>query len=213
MAQPGFRPGARTRFDMAEKWTLKRRPGRNFPAILLKRDGSPLLRPHYRRRKPRHLRKHRCSPAPFRSPRLARHRSPSDSHPVAPSPSRKTFAMHSTTHFTPPTARTSDLSRVRVPSWLVATVQQKNHPTMRDPKCPLCDDMLVEVEAALNRATWNVLLTSFGSSELQIRLEKKAWMPFMTPNRSARGLYCTKCGALTIAPSIPAHRRELGLDP
>jgi hypothetical protein len=80
-------------------------------------------------------------------------------------------------------------------------------------KCPLCDDVLVEVEAGLNRATWNVLLTSFGSSELQIRLKNKGWMPFMTPSRSARGLYCTKCGALMIAPSIPAHRKELGLDP
>lgn len=80
-------------------------------------------------------------------------------------------------------------------------------------KCPLCGDLLVEVEAALNRAFWNVLLTSFGSSELQIRLENKPWMTFMTPSRNTKGLYCTKCGALTIAPSIPAHRKELGLEP
>lgn len=80
-------------------------------------------------------------------------------------------------------------------------------------KCPLCDDLLVEVEAGLNRALTNVLLTSFGSSELQIRLEDRPWMAFMTPDRNTRGLYCTRCGSLTIAPSIPAHRRELGLDP
>ena len=79
--------------------------------------------------------------------------------------------------------------------------------------CPLCKDVLVEVEAALNRSTWNVLLTSFGSSELQIRLKNKGWMAFMTPSRSAKGLYCTTCGALTIAPSISAHRKELGLEP
>jgi hypothetical protein len=53
----------------------------------------------------------------------------------------------------------------------------------------------------------------FGSSQLQIRMKSKRWMPFMNPNRSASGLYCTKCGTLTIAPSIPAHRRELKLDP
>ena len=80
-------------------------------------------------------------------------------------------------------------------------------------RCALCGDLLIEVEAALNRAWWNVLLTSFGSSELQIRIKNKRWMPFMTPSRSAKGFFCTKCGALTIAPSIPAHRKELGLEP
>lgn len=85
----------------------------------------------------------------------------------------------------------------------------KNHPA----RCPLCDDLLVEVEAALNRALWNALMTSFGSSELQIRMEKGSWMAFMRPSRSARGLYCTKCGSLTVAPSIPEHRKKLGLEP
>ena len=96
--------------------------------------------------------------------------------------------------------------------------------------CPLCGDLLIEVEAALNRTWSNVILTGWGSSQLQIRLSPKRseqtpdndpedkwdhdkqWMPFMDPDRSAAGLYCTKCGALTIAPSIPAHRKELGLD-
>lgn len=78
--------------------------------------------------------------------------------------------------------------------------------------CPLCGDALVEVETALNRTWGNSLLTGFGSSQLQMRMKKKRWTPFMNPNRSAAGLYCTKCGALTIAPSIPNHRRELGLD-
>jgi hypothetical protein len=85
----------------------------------------------------------------------------------------------------------------------------KNSPA----RCLICDDLMVEVEAALNRALWNALMTSFGSSELQIRLKGGAWMAYMRPNRSASGLYCTKCGVLTIAPSIPAHRKELGLEP
>lgn len=76
----------------------------------------------------------------------------------------------------------------------------------------MCGDVLIEVEAALNRTWSNALLTSFGSSQLQIRMKKKRWMAFMNPSRSAAGLYCTQCGALTIAPSIPAHRWELGLD-
>ncbi len=85
--------------------------------------------------------------------------------------------------------------------------------TSEPPRCPLCGDLLVEVEAGLNRVFWNVLLTCFGSSELQIRLKGRSWMAFMRPSRAARGLYCTSCGALTLAPSIPAHRKELGLDP
>lgn len=79
-------------------------------------------------------------------------------------------------------------------------------------RCPLCDDLLIEVEAALNRTWANFLLTGFGRSQLQIRLPQKPWMPFMRPDRGAQGLYCVKCGSLTIAPSIPAHRKELGLD-
>lgn len=79
-------------------------------------------------------------------------------------------------------------------------------------RCPLCDEPLEEVEAGLNRSWTNVLLTSFGSSELQIRTGGGRWWPFMRPNRNARGLYCAGCGALTLAPSIPAHRKELGLD-
>jgi hypothetical protein len=81
------------------------------------------------------------------------------------------------------------------------------------PRYPLCGDLLVEVEAALNRTWSNALFTSFGSSQLQIRMKKQHWMAFMNPSRSAAGLYCTKCGSLTIAPSISAHRKELGLDP
>ena len=80
-------------------------------------------------------------------------------------------------------------------------------------KCPVCDDILVPVEAALNRTWSNALLTSFGSSQLQIRMKDKSWMPFMNPSRAARGLYCTKCGSLTLAPSILSHRSELGLPP
>lgn len=79
--------------------------------------------------------------------------------------------------------------------------------------CSLCDDVIVEVEVGLNRALWNALLTSFGSSELQIRLKNRSWITFMKPWRGAKGLYCTRCGALTVAPSIAAHRKELGLDP
>jgi hypothetical protein len=78
--------------------------------------------------------------------------------------------------------------------------------------CPVCKDLLVEVETALNRTWLNALITGFGSSVLQIRLTNKSWMAFMDPERSAKGLYCTKCGSLTIAPSIPNHRKELGLD-
>ena len=79
--------------------------------------------------------------------------------------------------------------------------------------CSVCNDLLVEVETALNRTWSNALITGFGSSELQIRLAKKSWMAFMEPDRGAKGLYCTKCGSLTIAPSIPSHRKKLGLDP
>jgi len=80
--------------------------------------------------------------------------------------------------------------------------------------CPLCGDLLVEVEASVNRTLTNMILTGFGSSELQIRLKNDGdWMPYMRPERSAEGLLCTKCGALTVAPTIPSHREELGLDP
>lgn len=84
-----------------------------------------------------------------------------------------------------------------------------SHPT---PTCPICGDILVGVEAALNRTWFNSMLTGFGSSQLQIRVKGKGWMEFMNPSRSAAGFYCTKCGSLTIAPSIPAQRKELGLD-
>lgn len=79
--------------------------------------------------------------------------------------------------------------------------------------CPVCGDLLVEVEAALNRTWGNVLATGYGSSQLQIRLEGGDWMPFMIPDRSAKGLYCTSCGSLTVAPSIEEHRTALGLEP
>ncbi len=80
-------------------------------------------------------------------------------------------------------------------------------------KCPICDDLLIEVEAALNRTWGNVLATSFGSSVLEIRSREGEWMPFMFPGRSAKALYCTKCGSLTVAPSIKEHREKLGLEP
>jgi len=79
-------------------------------------------------------------------------------------------------------------------------------------KCPICSDLLVPVEGALNRTWSNAILTSFGSSQLQIRMANRSWMPFMNPGRSAQGLYCTKCGSLTLAPTIKKHRNELGLD-
>lgn len=58
-----------------------------------------------------------------------------------------------------------------------------------------------KVEAGLNRSWGNVILTSYGSSQLQIRQESGPWHTYMTPSRSAEGLYCTDCGALTIAPT------------
>lgn len=79
-------------------------------------------------------------------------------------------------------------------------------------KCLVCGSLLVEVEAALNRTFANALLSPLGSSQLQIRRSKSSWMPFMNPARSAEGLYCPKCGSLTLAPSIPNHRKDLGLD-
>lgn len=75
--------------------------------------------------------------------------------------------------------------------------------------CALCGDLLVEVEAALNRSSGTIT----GNSSLEIRLAGKSWVPFMNEDRSAQGLYCTRCGALTIAPSLSRHRKELGLDP
>ena len=72
---------------------------------------------------------------------------------------------------------------------------------------------MVASEAALNRSTANAFLCGFGSSELQIRpKDSRRWMTVMTPSRNAEALYCTSCGALTLAPSEAAHRRALGLD-
>lgn len=79
--------------------------------------------------------------------------------------------------------------------------------------CPICGDLLLEVEAALNRTWNNVILTSFGSSVLEIRRQDGDWMPFMFPGRSAKAFYCTQCGSLTMAPSIEEHREKLGLKP
>lgn len=79
--------------------------------------------------------------------------------------------------------------------------------------CPICQGLLVEVQSALNRSLLNAFLTGWGSSELQIRLHGGSWMTFMTPSRSAAGLYCAECGSLTLAPTIPSQRRELGLEP
>jgi hypothetical protein len=73
---------------------------------------------------------------------------------------------------------------------------------------------LVEVEASLNRDLANVLLTGFGNSELQIRLPGGGpWKAFMTPERNASALYCVTCGSLTLAPTLPDHRKSLGLEP
>ncbi|GAA5495920.1 hypothetical protein Rhal01_02101 [Rubritalea halochordaticola] len=78
--------------------------------------------------------------------------------------------------------------------------------------CSICQSLLVETEAALNRGLINALFFGFGSSELQIRSSKRRWMTFMTPSRNAKALYCVECGSLTLAPSISKHRRELGLE-
>lgn len=80
-------------------------------------------------------------------------------------------------------------------------------------QCPICGETLCEAEAALNRTWSNVVFTGFGSSQLQIRPPKGEWKPFMKPGISTKALYCPDCGALTLAPSLPAHRRELGLEP
>lgn len=79
--------------------------------------------------------------------------------------------------------------------------------------CPICGDLLIEVEAGINR-TWGFeLTTAFARSVLEIRMKDGDWMPFMFPDRSAKALYCTKCGSLTVAPSIEEHREKLGLEP
>lgn len=71
---------------------------------------------------------------------------------------------------------------------------------------------MLPIEAGLNRSLTNVLVTGFGSSELQIRYEGGKWIDFMEPDRTARGSYCTECGCLLIAPSIQKHRDALDLD-
>lgn len=79
--------------------------------------------------------------------------------------------------------------------------------------CPICLETLIEVEAGLNRDLANVILTGFGSSELQIRLPGKSWVTYMNPDRDAKGLLCASCGALTLAPSMPDVREAVGLRP
>ncbi len=111
-----------------------------------------------------------------------------------------------------PPRRTRRWRQLRCAPCLTLDVRQKIPMTSNIHHCPLCGNLLIAVESALNRTWGNALLTAFGSSQLQIRMKNKRWMPFMSPSRSAAGLYCSKCGSLTIAPSIPAHRRELGLD-
>ena len=71
------------------------------------------------------------------------------------------------------------------------------------PKCPICGGALKKVEAALNRTWSNALLTSWGSSQLQIRGERGPWHTFMKPSRTAEGWFCADCGALTVAPTCP----------
>lgn len=78
--------------------------------------------------------------------------------------------------------------------------------------CPICGDLTVQVVAELNRKWWNALLTAFGSSCLEVKTPEGGWLTFMKPSRGTSGLYCTKCGALTLAPSIGRHREQLGLD-
>ena len=78
--------------------------------------------------------------------------------------------------------------------------------------CPICHEYLVAVEASLNRTAGNVFFFGFGSSQLQIRIPNKKWRRFMMPSRNAQGLYCPNCGALTLAPTLPEHRAQLGID-
>jgi len=80
-------------------------------------------------------------------------------------------------------------------------------------RCPICQEILVEVEAALNRDIANAIMSLLGSSELQIRLPGQSWKTFMMPERNANGLYCASCGSLTIAPTLHDHRKSLGLEP
>jgi hypothetical protein len=79
--------------------------------------------------------------------------------------------------------------------------------------CPCCGDLMVPAEAALNRSVGNLLLFGFGSSRLEVRPRAGGrWMPFMISSRSAEASFCSTCGALLVAPSLPAQRRELGLE-
>lgn len=74
--------------------------------------------------------------------------------------------------------------------------------TDQNPQCPICSGAMKKVEAGLNRSWGNVILTSYGSSQLQIRQESGPWHTFMKPSRTAQGLYGEDCGALTVAPTV-----------
>lgn len=86
-------------------------------------------------------------------------------------------------------------------------------PSVPPHRCPICQEILVEVEAALNRSVADALIKGLGSSELQIRRPGAGWSTYMTPHRDSQGLFCVSCGALTLAPSDPELRRTLGLEP
>lgn len=77
--------------------------------------------------------------------------------------------------------------------------------------CPICGDVLLPVAAGLNRTDFNVFLTGFGSSVLQIQHQGK-WTTYLTPSFVTSGLFCTRCGSPTLAPALPEMRAELGLD-
>lgn len=85
---------------------------------------------------------------------------------------------------------------------MIQTFSQRNRAMDTNGKCTICGGTLKKVEAALNRTWGNVFLTSWGSSQLQIRLPKGPWHSFMKPSRNAEGLFCERCGALTLAPTI-----------
>lgn len=95
--------------------------------------------------------------------------------------------------------------------------------------CPFCGDELVEVEVSVNgKSNWPVTYLDPGllirpardpsqlvpSNDPEEEWSRdKQWVSILELKRIAAGLYCNRCGALTIAPSIPAHRKELGLEP
>lgn len=79
--------------------------------------------------------------------------------------------------------------------------------------CSNCGESMVPAEAVLQRGLLNALAFGFGSSRLDIRPQSgRRWSTFMTPARASEAAYCTRCGALFIAPSLKHHRKDLGLE-